>query len=69
MQANVTMKADYDGDLGTNEAGGYGGELESDILSNNDNSNCSPRVMDGGETIELQPLIADSQNAQRNNYV
>jgi len=68
MQANVAINADYDGDSGTNEAGGYGGKLES-VASNYDSSNFSPRVIDGSETIELQPLIANSQNVQTNNYV
>ena len=43
MQTNMAMNADYEGDLGTHEADGYGGELEFDALSNVNSSNYSPR--------------------------
>ena len=43
MQTNMAIKADYDGDLGTNEADGYGGELEFDAVSSGNTSNYSPR--------------------------
>ena len=67
MQTNVAMKADYTGDLSTNEAHGYGGELESGYVSNNNSFNYSPRVPNGG-SIELQPLMGNSQNADSNTY-
>ena len=66
MQTNVAMNADYTGDLGTNEADGYGGEL--DHVSNN-SLNFSPRVPNGGKPIELQPLMGNSQNTHVNDYV
>ena len=66
MQTNVAMNADYTGDLGTNEADGYGGEL--DHVSNN-SLDFSPRVPNGGGAIELQPLMGNSQNAHSNAYV
>ena len=65
MQTNVAMNADYTGDLGTNEADGYGGEL--DHVSNN-SLHFSPRVANGGKPIELQPLMANSQKAPSNPY-
>ena len=43
MQTNMAINADYEGDLGTNEADGYGGELEFDVMSNGNSSNYSPR--------------------------
>ena len=43
MQTNMAMNADYEGDLGTHEADGYGGELEFDAGSNGNSSNYSPR--------------------------
>ena len=65
MQTNVAMNADYTGDLGTNEADGYGEEL--DHVSNN-SLNFSPRLPNGDGPIELQPLMANSQKAQSNPY-
>jgi len=69
MQTNMAMNADYEGDLGTHEADGYGGELEFDAGSNDNSSNYSPRMINGVETTELQRLIPNSPNAQANNYV
>ena len=66
MQTNVAMNADYTGDLGTNEADVYGGEL--DHVSNN-SLNFSPKEPNGGRPIELQPLMGNSQNEQVNDYV
>ena len=43
MQTNMAINADYDGELGTNEVDGYGGELEFDAMSNGNSSNYSPR--------------------------
>ena len=43
MQTNMAINADYEGDLGTNEADGYGEELEFDAMSNGNSSNYSPR--------------------------
>ena len=43
MQTNVAINADYEGDLGTNEADGYGEELEFVAMSNGNSSNYSPR--------------------------
>ena len=61
MQANLAMNTGYDGDLGTSVRDGYGGELESTAVS--------PRVLNSDETIELQPLIANSRNVHENSYV
>ena len=66
MQTNVARNADYTGDLGTDEADGYGGELDH---VSNDSLYFSPRVPNGGRAIESQPLMGNSQNAQWNAYV